>query len=313
MSVLTNVPNLISSADKSERRHWLQVWLATVACVVLPLFLAAYGFDYYRLDAADRAYSPKHPILRPSGIVGVKLGILGVVLFLLIFLYPLRKKIPWLARKGTSKHWLDFHIVLGMTAPVLIAFHASFKFQGIAGMAFWIMVLVALSGFVGRYLYAQIPRSINAAELSLRELATQEEELTGVLRHQDILSASMLDPLLCGPSPEEVKKLPALRAVFKMMMLDLALPFRVARLRRYVLSPVGKIKSFGGLLATNNSGLEDVVKAARQKASLSKRIAFLARTQEVLHLWHVVHRPFSYSFLVLAILHIAVAMGLGFM
>jgi hypothetical protein len=234
-------------------------------------------------------------------------------LFLLLFLYPLRKKIPWLARKGTAKHWLDFHIVLGMAAPVLIAFHASFKFQGIAGMAFWIMILVALSGFVGRYLYAQIPRSINAAELSLRELATQEEELTGVLRRQDILSASMLDPLLRGPSPDEVKKIAALRAVMKMVMLDLALPFRVARLRRYVLSPVGKLKSFGGLLATNNSGLEDVIRAARQKASLSKRIAFLARTQEVLHLWHVVHRPFSYSFMVLAILHIAVAMGLGFM
>jgi hypothetical protein len=313
MSVLTNVPNLISSVDKSERRHWLQVWLATAACVALLLSLAAYGFDYYWLDAADRAYSPKHPILRPGGMLGVKLGILGVVLFLLIFLYPLRKKIPWLARKGTAKHWLDFHVVLGITAPVLIAFHASFKFHGIAGMAFWIMLLVAISGFVGRYLYAQIPRSINAAELSLRELATQEEELTSILSRQDILSASMLEPLLRGPSPEEVKRMPALRAVFKMMMLDLVLPFRIAHLRRYVLSPLGKIKSFGGLLATNNSGLEDVVKAARQKASLSKRIAFLARTQEVLHLWHVVHRPFSYSFMVLAILHIAVAMGLGFM
>jgi hypothetical protein len=180
-------------------------------------------------------------------------------------------------------------------------------------MAFWIMLLVAISGFVGRYLYAQIPRSINAAELSLRELAAQEDELTSMLAGQDILSASMLDPLLRVPSPDDVKKMPALRAVFKMMMIDLVLPFRIARLRRCVLGPLGKIASFGGLLATNNARLEDVVKAARNKASLSKRIAFLARTQEVLHLWHVIHRPFSYSFMVLAILHIVVAMGLGFM
>jgi hypothetical protein len=313
MSVLTNVPNLISSAEKSERRHWMLVGLATAACVLLLVGIAAYGFDYYWLDAADRAYSPKHPILRPGGLVGVKLGILGVVLFLLIFLYPLRKRIPWMARRGTAKHWLDFHVVLGMTAPVLIAFHASFKFHGIAGMAFWIMLLVALSGFVGRYLYAQIPRSINAAELSLRELAAQEEELTNILAHQDILSASILEPLLRGPSPEEVKKMPALRAVFKMMTIDFLLPFRIARLRRCVLSPIGKIVSLGGLLATSNAGLERVVRAARHKASLSKRIAFLARTQEVLHLWHVIHRPFSYSFAVLAVLHITVAMGLGFM
>jgi len=313
MSVLTNVPNLISPAEESERRHWLQVWLVAIACTVLLIAVAAYGFDYYWLDAADRAYSPKHPILRPSGTLGVKLGILGVVLFLLIFLYPLRKKIQWLARKGTAKHWLDFHVVLGMTAPVLIAFHASFKFHGIAGMAFWIMFLVALSGFVGRYLYAQIPRSINTAELSLRELAAQEDELTRMLAGQNILSESMLQPLLRVPSPDEVKKMTALQTIFRMMKIDLALPFRIARLRRSVLGPLGKIASFGGLLATKNARLEEVVRAARQKASLSKRITFLARTQDVLHLWHVVHRPFSYSFAVLAIVHIVVAMGLGFM
>lgn len=313
MSVLTNVPNLISSPDKSELRHRMQVWLAAAASVALLLSVAIYGFDYYWLGAADRPYSPKHPILRPSGLVGVKLGILGVVLFLLIFLYPLRKKIPWLARKGTATHWLDFHVVLGMTAPVLIAFHASFKFHGIAGMAFWIMFLVAVSGFVGRYLYAQIPRSINAAELSLRELAAQQEELTNLLAGQDVLSATMLEPLFREPSPEEVKNMSALRAVLNMFMFDLALPFRIAQLRRCVLSPLGKITSFGGLFKTNNQSLENVVRVVRREASLSKRIAFLARTQQVLHLWHVIHRPFSYSFAVLAVLHIVVALGLGFM
>ena len=39
---------------------------------------------------------------------------------------------------------------------------------GMAGVAFWIMTAVALSGVVGRYLYAQIPRSLNAAVSALR-------------------------------------------------------------------------------------------------------------------------------------------------
>jgi hypothetical protein len=313
MSVITNVPNLISTENTAERRHWLQVWLATAACVLLLVCVTAYGFDYYLLGSADRPYSHKHAILRPSGVLGVKLGILGVVLFLLLFLYPLRKRIPWLARKGSAKHWLDFHIVLGMTAPALIALHASFKFHGIAGMAFWIMLLVALSGLVGRYLYAQVPRSINAAELSLRELAEQEDELTTMLAGQNVLTVAALEPFLHAPSPDEVKRMTALRALFVMMMLDLSLPFRIARLRRSFLGPLGKCACLGGLFSTGNRNLEEVVRTARRKASLSKRIAFLAQTQQVLHLWHVIHRPFSYSFAVLAVLHIAVALGLGFM
>jgi hypothetical protein len=35
----------------------------------------------------------------------------------------------WLARQGNSRHWLDFYIVLGTVTPVIIAFHATFKFS----------------------------------------------------------------------------------------------------------------------------------------------------------------------------------------
>ena len=49
-------------------------------------------------------------------------------------------------------------MIAGITAPIVIAYHASFKFRGIAGVAFWIMLAVAISGVIGRYLYAQIPQ-----------------------------------------------------------------------------------------------------------------------------------------------------------
>ena len=32
----------------------------------------------------------------------------------------------------------------------------------------------------------------------------------------------------------------------------------------------------------------------------------------VFNLWHVIHRPFSYSFAILAILHIVVVLGMGY-
>jgi hypothetical protein len=45
---------------------------------------------------------------------------------------------------------------------------------------------------------------------------------------------------------------------------------------------------------------------------LSRRVVFLSHAQQVFKLWHVVHRPFSYAFAVLALVHIFVAMLLGF-
>ena len=83
-----------------------------------------------------RPYSDKYELLKPGGTIGLKLGILGTVLFFIIFLYALRKVIPWLGRIGTARHWMDFHVVAGVTAPIVIAFHASFKFSGIAGRRF---------------------------------------------------------------------------------------------------------------------------------------------------------------------------------
>jgi hypothetical protein len=32
----------------------------------------------------------------------------------------------------------------------------------------------------------------------------------------------------------------------------------------------------------------------------------------VFHLWHVIHRPFSYSFAILSILHVTVVLLLGY-
>ncbi len=312
MSTLVTLTNAATLEKDAERAHRVRVSLAAAAAILLVLALAIYGASYYTLGVADRPFSPKHELLKPSGRIGIKLGLLGLGLFTAIFMYPLRKRIPWLAKRGSPKHWLDFHIVFGLSAPVIIAFHSSFKFSGLAGVAFWIMVAVAVSGIVGRYIYAQIPRSLNSAELSLKELESIEQALTGELSAQSILTASDLAPIFRVPTADQARRMPLYRAVLLMMALDLARPFHVARLRLRVLGWGGVLLSLGGLLRTREAELEHVIRTARRKAALSMRIAFLARTQQVFHLWHVIHRPFSYSFAVLALLHIAVVMSLGF-
>jgi hypothetical protein len=301
-----------AAQKKKDIGYRIRVVAGAASSFLLLAAIAIYGADYYILPLDQRPYSEKHELLRPSGSIGIKLGVLGTVLFFLIFLYALRKVIPWLGRFGTARHWMDFHVIAGISAPIVIAFHASFKFQGIAGVAFWIMLAVAISGVIGRYLYSQIPRSLNAAELSLTDLRVSEQELADALGGQRFYSSEQLSRALRVPSREHIRRIGPLRAIGEMVALDAGMPLRVAGLRRVSCSPGAKLRSIGGLLSTGNSEIEQIVRLVRQKASLSKRVVFLDQTQRVFHLWHVIHRPFSYAFAILAILHIAVVMGLGF-
>ena len=45
---------------------------------------------------------------------------------------------------------------------------------------------------------------------------------------------------------------------------------------------------------------------------LSKKVMFLSKSQQMLKLWHVIHRPFSYSFAVLASIHVILMVMLGY-
>jgi hypothetical protein len=251
-------------------------------------------------------------LLRPSGTVGVDLGMIGVLMFFIIFLYPLRKRWGWLGRQGNSRHWLDFHVVLGTAAPIVIALHSSFKFGGIAGMAFWLMTAVTLSGFIGRYLYSQIPRSLNAAELTIKEIQDAEVQLrwNAEEKHEKI-GTSLID-LFDLPTSAQVARTPILAALCWMMWLDFKRPIQISWLRLRAAGFIAWVISLFGILQTHNPELEHAISTARKQASLSKRILFLSRTKQVFNLWHVIHRPFSYSFAILAIVHIVVALGMGY-
>lgn len=312
MSAEASARSAILARPDAERGHKQRVFLAWMAALAIVLVIAGYGMSYYTLNAQDRPFSPKHDLLKPSGTIGIKLGMFGVLLFFLIYLYPLRKKWGWLGRQGNARHWLDFHVVLGTLAPVIVAFHATFKFGNIAGMAFWSMLCVTISGFVGRYLYAQVPRNLNAAELSLKEMRDTEESLRQELAAQKLAFGSRMEALYDLPTPGDVEHMPMVLALLYMILIDLRRPFQISLLRMQAAGFAAWLLSVFGLRRTSDLKLERGISVARRQAALSKRILFLQRTQQVFNLWHVIHRPFSYAFAILAILHIGLAFYMGY-
>ena len=157
-----------------------------IVMVVIILAAIAYliytGYTYYQTSLEERFYHPRHNWFKPSGVYGQGLGIVGT--FLIVFgvaIYIARKRYNFLSKYIRLKYLLEFHIFLCTLGPILILFHTAFKFGGIVSIAFWSMVAVVLSGVVGRFIYIQIPRTIEGRELSLNEVKNMKTDLTFVL------------------------------------------------------------------------------------------------------------------------------------
>jgi hypothetical protein len=97
-----------------------------------------------------------------------------------------------------------------------------------------------------------------------------------------------------------------------MIWIDLKRPLQLSLLRLQATGFGSWLVSFAGLRRTQDVKLEHAVDVARKQAALSKRILFLSRTQQVFHMWHIIHRPFSYAFAILALIHIGIALSMGY-
>jgi hypothetical protein len=102
----------------------------------------------------------------PAGdLFGHGMGIVGFVFMLMTeTLYSLRKRsrsVNW----GRMSNWLQFHIFTGLVGPFMVLLHTSWKFNGIAGVSTLFTVVIVISGFVGRYIFTRIPRSMEGLEI----------------------------------------------------------------------------------------------------------------------------------------------------
>jgi hypothetical protein len=161
------------------------------------------------------------------------------------------------------------------------------------------MVLVVASGFVGRYLYVRIPKSIRGEELSRDEL---EQRAAEVKRQLD---TSMLSPRLRTAIEEEEQHLLSLaaskRTPFARMRDAVSARRRAAGLRRQIRAAV-----------LNRDLLHDALELAQERALLLRRMARLETTRRLFQLWHVFHRPLVWLMFFVLLVHLGVAVYFGY-
>ncbi len=149
-----------------------ELWAAFLTGVLVTGLYAAVVFFTRQIPAAGEFF-------------GHALGIFGFVLMLMTeILYSLRKR-SRSARWGRMSSWLQFHIYTGLVGPFMVLLHTSWKFNGLAGATTLLTVVIVVSGFIGRYIYTRIPRTLDGLEIegSLSEAALRQARRLMALWH----------------------------------------------------------------------------------------------------------------------------------
>jgi hypothetical protein len=259
--------------------------------------------DYYLLPLQERAFSPRYDELRPSGIESHGYGIIGTAMvFIGVIIYSTRKRVKRFSQIGKIRGFLEFHIFMCLLGPILILYHTTLKFGGVAGAGFWSMSAVVASGIVGRYLYRHIPKNIEGQEVSAKELDEERNRLLQSLKEKYGLSDAVVESLdTLHASKSDASNAGLLKLFSRMLVTDLAHTQRMHSLR--LLLEKHKV---------DKSSIKEIAHIANERIVLQQRILLLEKIRQVFHYWHVIHLPFSIIVLVILIIHVGVAVAFGY-
>ena len=285
---------------KAQHRIYITI-LFLVGITAFVSFLL-HGYGYYITSEENRFFNPLHNSLKPNGLVGHGLGIIGSFMILVgVVVYMLRKRIKRWLRVGSLKHWLEMHIFLCSVGPILVLYHTAFKFGGIVAISFWSMVAVVISGVIGRFIYVQIPRSIVGQEFSLDELRKMNDEFTTRLKNDFKINDATILKL------EKLRNVETYRTYTFTAIIKAV--FKDQRINRRML------KSIKSDLVKNKiprSSLKEILRICKSKLVLSRRINLLTSVQRIFRYWHAVHLPFALIMLFVMLIHVGVTVSLGY-
>lgn len=276
-----------------------KLYLSSLSGIVIftAAFLLYKGLPYYATPVEERFYHPDHNWFKPSGIFGHGLGIVGTLLIVIgVFGYMARKKYRSLARLGRLKYWLEFHIFLCSLGPVMILFHTAFKFGGLVSVSFWSMVAVVASGVIGRFIYLQIPRSIEGRALSLNEIQAMKGNLETSLEKLSHLQAEGRTHILSTILAADTRT--ASGGMISQYMEDGRKKRKVAQLlNNYQLAREDR---------------KHILAIVNNEIQLGRRIERLQTMQKLFKYWHVAHLPFALIMLIIMVIHVGITLAFGY-
>ncbi len=290
--IYTNLSTLSAKIRGDRLGTLITTMFYAVACFII---YAGWCFREYELMTAEQG-------------TGYYFGITGTVMMLLLGVYPMRKRMHALAFLGSNKLWFSLHIAFGIVGPVFILFHTNFVLGSLnSQIALFSMIIVALSGVVGRYIYVSFHYGLTERKLNLTDLLDDLEQ------EKEELSINQLFMSL----PEAKKELfefaeiileppgALVNSIGRIVVAGWQSQLIHWKMRRIIKVYLHDVADSHEL---TNSKKKQVRRQFKNKISRFFAIAFrvtkLNFYERAFALWHVLHIPLVYLMCVAVVVHI---------
>ncbi|MCF8473629.1 MAG: hypothetical protein K9G26_02950 [Emcibacter sp.] len=238
--------------------------------------------------------------------VGYALGIIGGCMMLALLLYPLRKRYRILSIMGDVRAWFSLHMVLGIVGPVLILFHSNFDLGSTnSNVALFSMLIVSISGVVGRYIYTKIHHGLYGQKIELGQLKNKlhdnQSELTALLHFNPEIRDELfafVDHVLSPPKG-------ILHSWGRVMSVGIGSRRLIARTRKNIQTGLmEKAQSEQYSKKEIKAKVRKIIKEVRVFLDGACKVVELTFYERMFALWHVLHLPLFFMLVIAAIVHV---------
>lgn len=233
-------------------------------------------------------------------------GLIGGILMLASILYAVYKRSNILRRLISPEIWYYTHISVGAMGALLIVLHSSFNLKSInSSIAFISMLLVIISGALGRYLYTQFTYILHKRYNAIKE---QEPTVFDMVSKYECGTANRIRrrmsrfALHCLKQPKDVQHF--VMRCFSVFGYGAYLYLKCAHDLRQI------INSIATLADLNDDDVRQLKKSQMQQLRYYMlsivQMGYVSLLEQLFRHWRVLHVPMLYLLVITSVAHVVV-------
>ena len=257
--------------------------------------------SFVGLTASYVWYSRSVPFTHGGSTMGIFYGVVATFLVLMLAYFGIRKR-SYQSTWGTLDGWLQGHLYLGLLVPVVVVYHAGFRFRDmVATTTGVVLLIVVLSGIWGTLFYAALPRRLTRIQSSLtvEEISAQLNQTAQAMNRlaagRSVLFQRIADQILKKIRPRSFAGWRLLVASGRVIEED-------GSYWQSLLDQLGE---------DERPSMRQLLVLFRQHRELHLRLRFQQRYRNLLEAWLYMHVPLSILLIVLLTVHVVAAFYFG--
>lgn len=279
----------------------LLAFVVVLGEVLLRAYAPTLSYQFHQLrQQRDFADLPVEAVLekvsfRAGDELAIQCGLVGTGLMIIAAIYPLFRRLRLFRWMASNTMWFDFHLMAGTVGPMFVVVHSALRLGTWVDIALWSMVIVAVSGFVGRYLYTQVPELSSGRELEELDHERSFQQHRG----QNPVAMAEIDRELYDHKVKADRVATHAGVMFTLAWLlieDLRRPARWLRRR-------GRLRRLG----VTGRARRDLVRRTARMIKIQRSAVIAPKAALLLHSWKKVHVPFTILLTIFSAAHIWVS------